>query len=125
MMHPKNSSYASSAQSLGHKIGSLISSSFFIAFNDIEFCNNYIYSTPQKEPLLSIPRFIYIWAFFQCIITLYIAFFITEKKAQDSDDEEEELTIMPSQIFSILKDICFNRNLIYYFVFVMITTPSF
>ena len=64
MMHPKNSSYASSAQSLGHKIGSLFSSSFFLAFNSVEFCNNYIYPTPQKDPLLTIPRFLFGWAVF-------------------------------------------------------------
>lgn len=48
MLHPINSSYASSAQSVGMKFGSLISSSFFLAMNDKEFCNKYIYATPQE-----------------------------------------------------------------------------
>jgi len=46
MLHPKNSSYGSSAQSIGHKCGSLISGTFFIAFNSVEWCNRWIYSTP-------------------------------------------------------------------------------
>lgn len=126
MLHPNNSSYASSAQSVGHKLGSLISSSFFIAFNSVDFCNKWIYSTPQEQPILTIPNFLFIWAISQAVITIWIAFFTTEGKIwDDEDDEEEEITVMPSQIFAILKDIFFNKNLLYYFAFVLLTGPSF
>jgi PAT family acetyl-CoA transporter-like MFS transporter 1 len=63
MLHPNNSSYASSAQSVGHKLGSLISSSLFLALNDVEFCNVWFNATPKEKPMLTIPTFLFIWAF--------------------------------------------------------------
>jgi hypothetical protein len=45
---------------------------------------------------VSIPVFIYYWACVQSLVTIYIALFISETKHQDEDEEEEELTIMPS-----------------------------
>jgi hypothetical protein len=75
---------------------------------------------------LTIPNFLFIWAISQAVITIWIAFFTTEGKIwDDEDDEEEEITVMPSQIFAILKDIFFNKNLLYYFAFVLLTGPSF
>ena len=50
---------------------------------------------------------------------------MSETKYHEEGDDEEELTIMPNQVFSILKDILTNRNLVYYFLFVLLTTPSF
>jgi len=97
MLHPNNSSYGSSAQSAGMKFGSLISTSFFIAFNSLEFCNKYINSTPQVEPILTIPNFLFIWSISQAFVTLWIAFFVSEEKIWDEDDDEEdEITVMPS-----------------------------
>jgi Na+/melibiose symporter-like transporter len=76
--------------------------------------------------MLTIPTFLFIWAFCQAAVTLWIAFFVTEEKIWDDDnDEEEELTVMPNQIFGILKDIVLNKNLLYYFAFVLLTGPSF
>jgi hypothetical protein len=77
--------------------------------------------------MLTIPTFLFIWAFCQAAVTLWIAFFVTEEKIwdDDNDEEEEELTVMPNQIFGILKDIVLNKNLLYYFAFVLLTGPSF
>ena len=126
MLHPNNSSYGSSAQSVGMKLGSLISSSFFIAFNSVEFCNRWVYSSPQELPVLSIPLFLFIWSISQATITIWIAFFVTEGTQWEKEgDEEDEITVMPSQVFAILKDIILNKNLLYYFAFVLITGPSF
>ena len=62
MLSPENSSYASSAQSVGHMCGRLISTTMFIALNSVDFCNKYIYAEPQSEPILSITDFIWYWA---------------------------------------------------------------
>ena len=43
ILHPENASYGSTCQSVGFKIGSLISTSLFISLNSLEFCNNYVY----------------------------------------------------------------------------------
>lgn len=58
MLHPRNASYASMSQAVGHKLGSLTSTTLFVALNSVEFCNSYIFSEKRDEPLLSIPTFI-------------------------------------------------------------------
>ena len=73
------------------------------------------------------------------VITFYILFFVPEKNkvlktskgdveadaSTDSDSEEEELTILPSQIFSILGDILSNENLKIYILFLIITCACY
>ena len=103
MLAPENSSYGSSSQSVGHKLGQLISTTVFIAFNSVEFCNKYVFSEHRTEPLLSIATFIWWWASGQAIITIYILLFVTEKEAEN--DEEEELEISITQAPAIFGDI--------------------
>ena len=73
------------------------------------------------------------------VITFYILFFVPEKNkvlktskgdveadaSTDSDSEEEELTILPSQIFSILGDILSNENLKIYILFLITTCACY
>jgi len=55
-------------------------------------------------------------------ITLYIAVFVKEKNVTEEEDGEgEEMTILPSQIFSIMKDILRNKHLLIYIAFLCIT----
>lgn len=120
MLHPANSSYASSSQSVGHRIGNILSTTLFIALNSTEFCNSWIFGEPREEPLLSISQFIWWWSCIQLLITLYIAFFVPEKEG-GGDDEEDELVIMPNQVGSIFKDILTKKSLLTYFVFIVLT----
>ena len=119
MLHPANSSYASSSQSVGHRIGNIISTTVFIALNSSEFCNQWIFREPREEPLLSISQFIWWWATIQFLITLYIAFFVPEKES--GDDDEDEIVIMPNKVGSIFKDILTKKSLLTYFTFIVLT----
>ena len=44
LLSPENSSYGSTSQSVGHRFGSIISTTLFVALNSVEFCNKYIYA---------------------------------------------------------------------------------
>ena len=63
ILHPDNSSYGSTCQTVGFKVGILISTSLFISLNSLEFCNTYIFKTPQEVPLLPLKTFIEIWSY--------------------------------------------------------------
>jgi hypothetical protein len=78
ILHPSNTSYASTCQSVGQRVGVFISTSLFIALHSVEFCNNYIYLVSQTEPVLTLRGFMMGWSQFQLIITFYIALFVKE-----------------------------------------------
>lgn len=78
MLDPENASYASSSQSIGHRLGIIISTTVFVSLNSVEFCNKWIFNEPQEQGLLSIPQFIWWWAVVQFVITIYIAVFVPE-----------------------------------------------
>jgi len=82
----------------------------------VDFCNRWIYSEKKEEALLSIPDFIFYWAIVQFVITLYIAFFVPEKRSytvdeDDDGEDEDEIEVQPSQVLPILCDILKNKNL--------------
>jgi hypothetical protein len=125
MLDPRNSSYASTCQSVGQKLGVFISTSLFIALHSSEFCLKYLGS---EREWLSLGQFMYWWSIVQVAVTLYIAFLVPEKGATSlreggSAGEEEkngpggEGQYTLRQVFVILKDIIKNRNLQAYFAF--------
>ena len=82
MLHPCNTTYGSSAQAIGHKIGHFMSTSAFIALNSVDFCQRYIYGyqvAKVVKPLVSMEQFIKAWAIIQFVVTIYIACFVPEK----------------------------------------------
>ena len=62
IIHPANASYSSSAQSIGHRFGIILSTTVFVALNSVDFCNKWIFKEKKEEPLLSIPSFIFYWS---------------------------------------------------------------
>ena len=123
MLAAENSSYGSSSQSVGHKVGSIISTTVFIALNSVEFCNKYIYESEQSEPLVSISSFIWWWSSFQLLTTLYILVFVRETE-QSSSPDEEELEIGFSMAPSIFIDILKKREIQVFFLFQLITCSA-
>ena len=72
------------------------------------------------EPLLNLSNFIFMWASFQFIVTMYIALFVPENSDEHEvdDDKEDEITeITLGQTFSIFKDVMSNKNLQIWFLF--------
>ena len=131
ILHPCNSTYASACQSVGIRTGMGISTTIFMALNTVEFCNKWIFpqDKPREEPLVNIPDFIFYWAFVQFSITMYILLFVPEKIKYDTsgedlsdlEEEEDEITIKPSQIFGITWDILKNPNFVYFMAFLVMT----
>jgi MFS transporter, PAT family, solute carrier family 33 (acetyl-CoA transportor), member 1 len=64
ILHPSHTSFASTCQSVGFKVGIFTSTSMFIALHSVEFCNNYIYSVPKLEPVLPLKTFMLMWSQF-------------------------------------------------------------
>ncbi|CDW76460.1 acetyl-coenzyme a transporter 1 [Stylonychia lemnae] len=125
ILDDENSTYASTCQSIGQKVGSLGSSSLFMAFNSEEFCNQYVYSSPQEKPLLTISNFMLIWAYFQFAVSIYILLFVNEnQKAKVADQEakgeqshNQDVSYSLTQTFSVLKDLISNQNMITFTLF--------
>lgn len=129
ILHPENSSYQSVSQSVGQRLGMILSTTVFIALNSPEFCNKWVNKTPSEVPLVSLSEFILWWAILQFVITIYILVFVPEKKYSSVesaiDEEEEELEIYPSQSLAIIWDIMSNPNLQKYLVFMFFTCGTF
>ena len=75
-----------------------------MALNSTEMCQTYIYNNSfyQKifpvptnisgefEPILNVSKFIYLWAGFQSLITIYLALFVSENGVHNVEKEEDE-----------------------------------
>ncbi|TNV84327.1 hypothetical protein FGO68_gene12155 [Halteria grandinella] len=118
ILHAENASYASTCQSVGQRIGMFISTSMFIALHSVEFCNNYVYTLPGDEPVLTLKTFMMVWSNVQLAVTLYIMVFVSEASPHQSVKQEEKSEEYGlKQVFMILGDVAKNRNIQTYFVF--------
>jgi PAT family acetyl-CoA transporter-like MFS transporter 1 len=82
LISTENSSYGVVAMTLGYNLGNFIAFNLFMPLTSLEFCNNYIYSTPQSTPLISTASYI---AFIACIIlavNFWAHFFVVEKEPE-------------------------------------------
>ena len=60
----ENLDNASLTQTIGVQCGMFIGTTLFYALNSLEFCNNYIYSTKQDDPILNESKFFMFWGYF-------------------------------------------------------------
>jgi len=75
ILHEENTSYGSACQTIGQKVGIIISNTVLMALNSVEFCNHYLYKEKYDAPILTIENFLLIWSVIQVIVTLYIFLF--------------------------------------------------
>jgi hypothetical protein len=75
MLHPGNSEYGGTTQSIGHRVGFFISGTIFIALNDQVFCQKWLNS---DLPIWNFSNFLGFIALYTLIITFYVAFFVPE-----------------------------------------------
>lgn len=125
MLHPVNAPYGSSSQTIGHKVGTFISTSIFISMNTPEFCRKWL-GTESNDPLWTVQNFLFYYSIVQFVVTIYVAFFVLETKIviqhDDSGQANPEVTI--SQTFAIFKDLLMNKNLQLWFVFHVLARAS-
>lgn len=111
MVKEENAGYAASAQIMGLKVGVFLSTTVYLAFNSIDFCNHYIYQTPQKVPVLDEVLYLKIWGYMVVVIT---AFTLTRSEEQDRiiPHEEHEITSL-IEITKISYKLATNKNMMW------------
>lgn len=78
LFQKQNVTYGSVANSVGNTSGWFISQYMFILLNSKKFCNEFIYSSPREEPLVTVYGYCMFIAVVDLFLALYINFFVTE-----------------------------------------------
>jgi MFS transporter, PAT family, solute carrier family 33 (acetyl-CoA transportor), member 1 len=115
MLHPENSEYGGTSQSIGHRIGFFVSGTIFIAMSDADFCQKWFGSS---EPVWDLSSFLGFFAMLTLFLTFYVAFFVPEidpeieayqKTLKKDEKEEPEATV--GMTINIAKDVLKNKNI--------------
>ncbi|CAK9812336.1 Acetyl-coenzyme A transporter 1 [Anthophora plagiata] len=88
MLRRCNVGYASTCNSVGQTAGFFIGYVLFMALESAEFCNSYLRSTPSNEGILTLPDFLYFWAWIFIITTTLVALFKHEDSEKIHKDGE-------------------------------------
>ncbi|CAK9819376.1 Acetyl-coenzyme A transporter 1 [Anthophora quadrimaculata] len=88
MLKRCNVGYASTCNSVGQTAGFFIGYVLFMALESAEFCNSYLRSTPSNEGILTLPDFLYFWAWIFIITTTLVALFKHEDSEKIHKDGE-------------------------------------
>lgn len=87
MLSKHNVGYASTCNSIGQSFGVFLGNAVFLALSSTQFCNEYVRSIPQSEPLLTLAFFLGFWGVMFLIITTALWAFKREK------DDKEDVTV--------------------------------
>ncbi|XP_011291387.1 acetyl-coenzyme A transporter 1 [Musca domestica] len=107
MLKRVNVGYASTCNSVGQTAGYFLGYVAFIALESKEFCNTYLRTVPKDVGMVTLPEFLWFWAWCFLVATTLVALFKKENIAKHKDDgsrytEEHELNIYES--YKILLD---------------------
>lgn len=102
------------AQSIGH----FLAMNMFIPLNSVEFCNEYIYTSPQTEPLLNFENFFYITG---TMALVYVIFIHTSLKREPPAKSFDSL----SRILEIATGFWKNKNLLNCLLFLILARVGF
>eukprot|EP01124_Arcella_intermedia_P021929 TRINITY_DN3159_c0_g1_i1.p1 TRINITY_DN3159_c0_g1~~TRINITY_DN3159_c0_g1_i1.p1 ORF type:complete len:525 (+),score=95.89 TRINITY_DN3159_c0_g1_i1:88-1575(+) len=75
------------AQSVGLYTGFFLSGTIFLALNSVEFCNQYLRSVPDVEPLIKIGNYLWFWGVVYIIISVLLIW--KEEKFVGSPEHKE------------------------------------
>ena len=126
-----NYSYSAIAQMTGLKIGkvmtlliitnigTMVSSTLFFSFNSLEFCNSYIYSTPQDAPVLDEYSFLRYLGYFVLAVSFYVLICHDEKNDRTKIHEDEEVTSIKQSLIISWK-LAINKNMLIFIAFCII-----
>ncbi|KAL4477488.1 hypothetical protein ABPG74_002638 [Tetrahymena malaccensis] len=122
----------STCNTIGQLLGVLITNSFFIQINSVEFCNKFLYSTPSDQPLVTTKQFLQIISVLIALITVFVHFFVKEKESEKINDQNknsklgnEETPEQAEQIDSVidvikkLRGFFTNKNLRFLIFFML------
>ncbi|KAH7037377.1 acetyl-CoA transporter 1 [Microdochium trichocladiopsis] len=85
LLTPGNVSYASTAQTVGLTAGQFLSYTVFLAFNTKDFANRWFRTVPQEEGLITLGGYLTFWGWSYLLITIGLALFKREEKAQNEE----------------------------------------
>eukprot|EP01017_Pseudomicrothorax_dubius_P047821 TRINITY_DN8628_c0_g1_i2.p1 TRINITY_DN8628_c0_g1~~TRINITY_DN8628_c0_g1_i2.p1 ORF type:complete len:429 (-),score=53.63 TRINITY_DN8628_c0_g1_i2:132-1418(-) len=121
LVRPENYVWGGACFYLAIYSGGLIGFNMVIHFGDVEFCNKYIYSTPQTTPLLTLPTFLAIFGASILIITFILHFFKTEKSALELKQPKSVRDIYQAMVCGSFR----NKNVLLFLVFVFFHYSGF
>ena len=93
--------------SIGQLLGLVFGGSLFIQLSSVKFCNQYLYSEPKTEPIITLSGFFYFCSGLIFLITLYVHFFVEEKQIQAEICQKLHVF----EIIKSLKGFFQNKNL--------------
>ena len=73
---------------MGIYIGLVISGPVFLYLSSLDFCNKYLYSTPNNEPILTPKKFLLIANIINIIIIYCVCVFVKEIDNEKKEIEE-------------------------------------
>eukprot|EP01012_Entosiphon_sulcatum_P023489 TRINITY_DN28546_c0_g1_i1.p1 TRINITY_DN28546_c0_g1~~TRINITY_DN28546_c0_g1_i1.p1 ORF type:complete len:521 (-),score=73.87 TRINITY_DN28546_c0_g1_i1:2-1537(-) len=91
MLSRRNVGYASTCNSVGQTLGSLVAYVGFLAFNSAEFCNRWVRSEPQPGGMLTLGSFLWFWGWVFLVTTVAVAIF--KKETSDAEAASEDLSL--------------------------------
>jgi len=78
LISSENSSYGAVCQSIGFNLGLFLSFNLFLPLSSVEFCNSYIFSSPQTSAVIPVGPYIAILGVAIILFTAWIQFFFKE-----------------------------------------------
>ena len=112
MVKDENSSWAAATQMIGIKVGVFASTTLYLALNSTAFCNHYIFSTPQKDPLLNEANYLKTWSILIMFIAVYTLLMHSEHDDRIKVHEDDEVTSI-SEILKISVKLILNKNMLW------------
>jgi hypothetical protein len=72
----------------------------------------------EVAPIMDVSKFIYCWAIYQTVVTVYVALFVSESGVHDiQQEEEEEIDLTFKQTIAVFKDVLMNRHIWIWWLF--------
>jgi PAT family acetyl-CoA transporter-like MFS transporter 1 len=103
MLRRENVGYASTCNSVGQTAGYFLGYVVFLALESADFCNNYLRSVPEKTGLVTLPGFLYFWAWVFMITTTAVWILKKEKREKGVDTEYLDIASSYLGLWNILK----------------------
>jgi PAT family acetyl-CoA transporter-like MFS transporter 1 len=76
----------------------------FLALNSIDFCNTYLFSTPQEAPFVDLQQFCFFWGILNFSLSLLILLFKDElgDHQKDSDPATREEPLGFTEVYKMV-----------------------
>eukprot|EP01125_Pyxidicula_operculata_P010863 TRINITY_DN356_c2_g1_i4.p1 TRINITY_DN356_c2_g1~~TRINITY_DN356_c2_g1_i4.p1 ORF type:complete len:519 (-),score=101.86 TRINITY_DN356_c2_g1_i4:257-1813(-) len=85
--------YQATCQGAGIGLGIFLSFTAFLMLNSVEFCNEYLRSSPSPDPIVTVGQYLLFWGIAFIVISIFVIF---KKEESPSEDVAQNLTILQS-----------------------------